>query len=161
MVQMLAWGVSKKFYPPTQDIFLLQYELHCTLMLALQRRFLMMALKVLSGVACMTVLLATGAFAEILGVQPGTSDNPKDNVPKEIQRGTASGGTVGSGGSGPGTRSGELVDMRKEKPQPVTQQDLERNVEKTQGGGAAIAAEKLGETSKAAEESTKEIKKKD
>ena len=43
--------------------------------------------------------------------------------------------------------------MKKEKPQPVTQQDLERNIEKTKGGGAAIAAEKLGETSKAAEES--------
>ena len=119
----------------------------------------MNALKVLSGVACMSVLLATGAYAEILGVQPGTSDNPKDNVPKEIQRGTASGGTVGSAGSGPGTRSGELVDMKKEKPQPVTQQDLERNVEKTQGGGAAIAAEKLGETNTSAEESKNDVKK--
>ncbi len=85
-MQMLAFKFGKKFYPPTQDIFLLQHELHCTLMLALQRGFVMNALKVLSGVACMSVLLATGAYAEILGVQPGTSDNPKDNVPKKIQR---------------------------------------------------------------------------
>ena len=158
-MQMLMLKFGEKFYPPMQDIFLLQNELHCTLMLALQRRFAMNKVQVLSGVACVSLLLATGAFAEILGVQPGTSDNPKDNVPNEIQRGTAGGGTVGSAGSGPGTRSGEVADMKKEKPQPVTQQDLERNVEKTQGGGAAIAAEKLGETSKAAEESTKEMKK--
>ena len=82
-------------------------------------------------------------MAEILGVQPGTSDNPKDNVPKEIQR---DGGT-GPGGSGPGTRSDELVGMKKEKPEPVTLRELEQNVEKTQGGGAAIAAENLKEKS--------------
>jgi hypothetical protein len=79
-------------------------------------------------------------MAEILGVQPGTSDNPKDNVPKEIQR---DGGTGSPSNSGPGTRSDELVGMKKEKPEPVTLQDLEQNVEKTQGGGAAIAAEDL------------------
>jgi len=95
---------------------------------------------VLSGVACVSLLLATGAMAEILGVQPGTSDNPKDNVPKEIQR---DGGTVSPGISGPGTRGDELVGMKNEKPEPVTLQDLEQNVEKTQGGGAAIAAEDL------------------
>ena len=95
---------------------------------------------VLSGVACVSLLLATGAMAEILGVQPGTSDNPKDNVPKEIQR---DGGTGSPSNSGPGTRSDELVGMKKEKPEPVTLQDLEQNVEKTQGGGAAIAAEDL------------------
>jgi len=95
---------------------------------------------VLSGVACVSLLLATGAMAEILGVQPGTADNPKDNVPKEIQR---DGATVSPGSSGPGTRSDELVGMKKEKPEPVTLQDLEQNVEKTQGGGAAIAAEDL------------------
>ena len=94
----------------------------------------------MSGVACLSVLLATGAMAEILGVQPGTSDNPKDNVPKEIQR---DGGTVGPGNSGPGTRSDELVGMKKEKSEPITLQELEQNVEKTQGGGAAIAAEDL------------------
>ena len=95
---------------------------------------------VLSGVACVSLLLATGAMAEILGVQPGTSDSPKDNVPKEIQR---DGGTVSPGSSSPGTRSDELVGMKREKPEPVTLRDLEQNVEKTQGGGAAIAAEDL------------------
>ena len=45
--------------------------------------------------------------------------------------------------SGPGTRSDELVGMKQEKPEPVTLQDLEQNAEKTQGGGAAIAAEDL------------------
>lgn len=100
--------------------------------------------QVLSGVACMSLLLATGALAEIEGVQPGTSANPKDNVPKEIQR---EGGDFGSGGSGPGRRSDELVGMKKEKPEPVTQQGLEANVEKTQGGGASVAAEDLKEKS--------------
>ena len=90
-MQMLMLKFGEKFYPLMQDIFLLQHELHCTLMLALQRRFAMNKVQVLSGVACVSLLLATGAFAEILGVQPGTSDNPKDNVPKEIQRGTAGG----------------------------------------------------------------------
>ena len=94
---------------------------------------------VLSGVACVSVFLATGAFAEILGVQPGTSSNPKDNVPNEIQRST--------NGQEPFSRSDELVGMKKEKPEPVTQQKLEKNVEKTQGGGAAIAAEGLQDKS--------------
>lgn len=97
-------------------------------------------IRVLSGVACASLLLATGAVAEILGVQPGTSDNPKDNVPKEIQR---EGGNFGPGGSGPGRRSDELVGMKKEMPESATQQQLENNVEKTQGGGAAMAAEEL------------------
>jgi hypothetical protein len=108
--------------------------------------------QVLSGVACMSVLLATGAMAEILGVQPGTSDNPKDNVPKEIQQ---DGGTASPGVSGPGTRSDELVGMKKEKPEPVTLQELEQNVENTHGGGAAIAAENLKE--KSMEKSNKDI----
>ncbi len=95
---------------------------------------------VLSGVACVSLLLATGAMAEILGVQPGTSANPKDNVPMEIQQ---DGATVSPSRSGPGTRSDELVGMKQEKLKPVTLQDLEQNVEKTQGGGAAIAAEDL------------------
>jgi hypothetical protein len=125
-------------------------------MLALQRGFVMNRLKVLSGVACVSLLLATGAMAEILGVQPGTSDNPKDNVPAKVQR---DGGAFSPGDSGPGQRDNALVGMKKEKPEPVTQQQLEQNVEKTHGGGAAIAAEKLGETSKAAEESAKEMKK--
>lgn len=107
----------------------------------------MSKMSVLSGVACASVLLATGAVAEILGVQPGTSSNPKDNVPKEIQRATPGGGTFGPGGSGPGTRSDDLVGMKKEKPEPVTLEDMEKNVEKTHGGGSALAAEELKEKS--------------
>ena len=109
----------------------------------------MNTIHVLSGVACVSVFLATGAVAEILGVQPGTSANPKDNVPTEIQRNNDSGGKFGSaGGTGPGTRSDALTGgMEKEKPEPVTRQALEQNVEKTQGGGAALAAEDLNEKS--------------
>ena len=114
--------------------------MHDARMLLLQRGGMMNRIYVLSGVACLSLLLATGAQAEILGVQPGTSENPKDNVPKEIQR---DGGTTSPGSNGPGTRSDELVGMKTEKPEPVTLQDLKQNVEKTQGGGAAIAAENL------------------
>lgn len=64
---------------------------------------------VLSGVACVSVFLATGAFAEMLGVQPGTSTNPKDNVPTDIQRDNVSGGDTFPGGSGPGTRGNALT----------------------------------------------------
>ena len=101
---------------------------------------------VVSGVACVSVFLATGALGEILGVQPGTSDNPKDNVPEEIQRNTPGGGSFGSGGTGPGTRDDVLTrGMEKEKPEPVTRRELEQNAEK--GGGAALAAENLNEKS--------------
>ncbi|MEO6542838.1 MAG: hypothetical protein ABIP05_02195 [Nitrospiraceae bacterium] len=112
--------------------------------------------RTLAGVVCVSVLLATGAVAEILGVQPGTSDNPKDNVPKEIQRSTPGGGTFGPGGTGPGTRSDALVGEKKEKPEPVTERKLEQNVEKTHGGGAALAAEDLEE--KSMEKSKKSVK---
>ena len=44
--------------------------------------------KVLGGVACVSLLLGTGALAEIVGGEPGTSKNPKDNVPQEIQQPT-------------------------------------------------------------------------
>ena len=101
--------------------------------------------QVLSGVACVSVFLATGAFAEILGVQPGTSDNPKDNVPAKVQR---DGGAFSPGDSGPGQRDNALVGMKKEKPEPVNEQQLENNAEKTHGGGAALAAEDLNEKSK-------------
>ena len=111
-------------------------------------------IRILAGVACVSMFLATGAFAEILGVQPGTSDNPKDNVPKEIQRGTPGGETFGKGGTGPGTRSKALTGMEKEKPEPVTRQELEQNAE--QGGGAALAAEDLNEKSK--KTSNKDVK---
>lgn len=103
-------------------------------------------IRILAGVACVSVFLATGALAEVLGVQPGTSDNPKENVPKEIQRATPGGETFGEGGTGPGTRSKALTGMEKEKPAPVTRQKLEQNAE--QGGGAALAAEDLNEKSK-------------
>ncbi len=100
----------------------------------------------LSGVACVSVFLATGALAEILGVQPGTSANPKDNVPAEIQRSNPSGIPFGEGGTGPGTRSDALVGERMEKPNPETRQTLEQNAE--QGGGAAMAAEDLKQKSR-------------
>ncbi len=99
------------------------------------------------GVVCASLVFATAAYAEILGKEPGTSSNPKDNVPKKIQRSTPGGGTFGVGGSGPGTRSDDLVDMKKEKPEPVTLDDMEKNVEKTHGGDSAMAAEKLKEKS--------------
>jgi hypothetical protein len=98
-------------------------------------------IRILSAIACVSLFLATGASAEVQGIQPGTSDNPKDNVPKEIQR---EGGNFGPDGSGPGRRSDELVGMKKEMPQSITEKQLGQNVEKTQGGGAAVAAEKLG-----------------
>ena len=101
---------------------------------------------ILTSAACVSVFLVTGAFAEIIGVQPGTSDNPKDNVPKEIQRATSGGETFGEGGTGPGTRGNALTGMKKEKPDPITRQKLEQNAE--QGGGAALAAEDLSEKSK-------------
>lgn len=101
---------------------------------------------IVSGFACASVLWTTGAFAEILGVQPGTSKNPQDNVPTEIQREGVSGGDTFPGGSGPGTRGDALTGgLVKEKPQPVTRQQLEHNAE--QGGGAAMAAEELKEKS--------------
>ena len=104
-------------------------------------------LHVLSGILCGSLVFAAGAFAEISGGEPGTSNNPKDNVPKDIQRSTPGGGTFGPGGSGPGTRSDELVGMKKEKAEPVTLDDLKRDVEKTHGGASAVAAEKLKEES--------------
>lgn len=106
-------------------------------------------LRILSAVACASLFLVAGALAEVQGIQPGTSDNPKDNVPKEIQR---EGGNFGPDGSGPGSRSGELADMKKQMPQSVTEKTLGQNVEKTQGGGAAIAAENLGAPGGSAED---------
>ncbi len=100
--------------------------------------------RVLSGLVLVSVFLATGAFAEILGVQPGTSDNPKDNVPAKVQR---DGGAFSPGDSGPGQRDDALVGMKKEKPEPINDQQLEKNAEQTHGGGAALAAEDLKEQS--------------
>jgi hypothetical protein len=112
----------------------------------IQRRLVMNKIHVVSSVACVSVFLATGAFAEILGVQSGTSTNPKDNVPTEIQRDDVSGGDKFPGGSGPGTRGNALTGGKeKEKSQPATRLQLERNAES--GGGAAMAAETLDEKS--------------
>jgi hypothetical protein len=104
---------------------------------------------ILSAVACASLLLVTGALAEVQGVQPGTSADPKDNVPKEIQR---EGGNFGPDGSGPGRRSDELVGMKKEVSKPVTETTLDRNVEETGGGGAAVAAKTLGAPGATAED---------
>jgi hypothetical protein len=125
-----------KSLPPLQDI-LLEHEVHRALMRSHQRRFVMNKLHVWSGVACVSVFLATGALGEILGVQPGTSDNPKDNVPQEIQRSTPGGGSFGPGGTGPGTRSDALTGgMEKEKPESVTRRGLEKNAETGGWSGA-------------------------
>ena len=94
------------------------------------------------GVMCAGLLFATGSYAEILGTEPGTSSHPKDNVPKEIQRSTLGEGSYPKGSSGPGTRSDELVGMEKEKAEPVTLDDLKKNVEKTHGGASAVAGTK-------------------
>jgi hypothetical protein len=103
-------------------------------------------LPILTGFTCASMFLAAVASAEILGTQPGTSSNPKDNVPKEIQRSTPGGKPFGPGGSGPGSRSDALAGgTEKEKPHPVTKQELEQNAE--QGGGAAVEAEVLKERS--------------
>jgi hypothetical protein len=142
---LLYTVVSVNDLPRTQDIFLLEHEVRGALMLLLPRRCVMNKLQVLSGLACVSVLLATGVFAEILGVQPGTSDNPKDNVPAKIQR---DGGAFSPGDSGPGQRDDALVGMKKEKPESATRQELEQNVQDTHGGGAALAAEDLKDKSK-------------
>jgi hypothetical protein len=97
-----------------------------------------------SAIVYTGIFVATAALADVVGKEPGTSSNPKDNVPHEIQR-SALGESEYPGGTGAGTRSDELVGMDKEKPEPVTEQQLEKNVEKTHGGGAAIAAEELHE----------------
>src|SRR6185295_13091461 len=106
MTVNVTFTIDIRMSQAAQDIFLHAQKRHRALMLSHQRRFVMNKIRILVGVACVSVFLATGAFAEILGVQPGTSDNPKDNVPNEIQR---DGTTASPGGSGPGTRSDELV----------------------------------------------------
>lgn len=92
-----------------------------------------------------SLFLATGVRADIVGQEPGTSADPKDNVPGNIQRSALGEAAYPQGSSGPGTRSDELVGMKKKKPEPVTEQQLEQNVEKTHGSGAAVAAEKLND----------------
>ena len=119
----------------------------------------MKGIGIVSGLICLALFVANGTFAEILGQQPGTSKDPKDNVPKDIQRSALGEAEYPPGRSGPGTRSDELVGMKKEKPDPVTQQELEQNVEKTHGAGAAVAAEALEE--KEVHESKDGIKRKE
>ncbi|MGD9849933.1 MAG: hypothetical protein AB7T38_01570 [Nitrospirales bacterium] len=114
----------------------------------------MKAFKVLSGVACLIFLVGTGAFAAMEGREPGTSKNPKDNVPSEIQRSNVSGDDEGKS-SGPGKRSDALTGMKHEKPVKEGHAQLEKNVNKTHAGGAAMAAEELQQ--KSTEKSHKNI----
>jgi hypothetical protein len=96
-------------------------------------------------ILCLSMVPVTTARADVVGKEPGTSPNPEDNVLKNIQRSALGESAYPTGSSGPGTRSDELVGMDKEKPEPITQKQLEQNVEKTHGGGAAVAAEELHE----------------
>ena len=125
----------------------------------------MYVLHMLTSVLGLTLLLGTGAFAEIQGGEPGTSSNPKDNVPAKIQRSTPSAENF-PGGSGPGERSDALTGMKHEKPVKEGAAELEQNVGQTGEGGAAMAAEDLeqkshGKSSKgiSSESSTKSRKK--
>lgn len=95
---------------------------------------------------CASVFVATSAM--LMGKEPGTSDNPKDNVPKDIQRSALGESSFPKGSSGPGTRSDDLVGMKKEKPEPVTEQQLDQNVESTHASGAALAAQEVEEQGK-------------
>jgi hypothetical protein len=107
----------------------------------------MNAFKILVGMFGVSLLLGTGAFAEMKGGEPGTSNNPADNVPDQIQRSSPSGEESLPGGSGPGDRSDALTDMGNEKAVKKGHAELEKNVNKTEGGGAAMAAEELQQRS--------------
>jgi hypothetical protein len=54
IMQMLAWGRSRKCYPPTQDFSLAEHSVFSARMLFLQRRFVMNRVQVVSVVACMS-----------------------------------------------------------------------------------------------------------
>lgn len=110
--------------------------------------------KVLGSVVGLSLLLGTGAFAEIMEGEPGTSKNPKDNVPEQIQRSNPSGFDEGPG-SGPGERSDALTGLEHEKPMTEDHEALQENVDKTNAGGAAMAAEELEQKSR--EKSQKDI----
>ena len=107
----------------------------------------MNSIHILSASACLSLLLATGAFVDILGVQSRTPDNPTDYVPKEIQQMTPSGGVFSPGGD-PGQRDDARTGIEEERIKFVTQLAFDRNAEKTQTGGPALAAENLQEKSK-------------
>jgi len=104
----------------------------------------MNALKVLTSVLGLCLVLGTGVFAEILEGEPGTSLNPKDNVPENIQRNDPYlYGDDSSVGSSPGSRSDALTGLKHEKPVKEGLKELEENVQKTHEGAAAMAAEEL------------------
>jgi len=101
-------------------------------------------LKVLVSILGLSVLLGTGAFAEILEGEPGTALNPKDNVPEQIQRSDPYfKGDDLPDGSGPGSRGDVLTGLKHEKPVKEGLKELEENVQKTHAGAAAMAAEEL------------------
>jgi len=104
----------------------------------------MSTLQVSAVILGLSVLLGTAAFAEILEGEPGTSTNPKDNVPENIQYDEpyVKGDDLG-GGSGPGDRNDALTDLKHEKPVIEDLDELEKNVQKTHAGAAALAAEEL------------------
>ncbi len=147
---------------------LLAHQVCDALMCVFQRRLVMNVCQVLGGVACLSLLLGTGALAEMVGGEPGTSNNPKDNVPDKIQHSEPylNEDNPSPVTSGHGDRSDELVGMKKEVPEPVTKEGLEQNAEKTHAGGAAVAAEELMEKSEkshkdiAAQSAHKDMKKK-
>lgn len=56
---------------------------------------------VLSGIMCASLVFATATYSEILGGEPGTSSNPKDNVPKDIQGARRGEARLGPGVAGP------------------------------------------------------------
>lgn len=104
----------------------------------------MYTFKVLAVVLGLSVLLGTGALAEILGGEQGTSFNPKDNVPEKIQRSDPYlSGDDSSYGSGPGSRGEKLTGLKHEKPVKEDLEALEKKVQKTHAGAAAMAAEEL------------------
>jgi len=107
----------------------------------------MYPLKVLAMVIGLSLVLGTGALAEILGGEPGTSKNPKANVPEQIQRESDS-LYEDSPSSGPGERSNALTGLKHEKPVTEDHEALQENVDKTHGGGAAMAVEELEQRSR-------------
>src|SRR5688572_1139590 len=62
-------------------------------------------------ILCLSMVPVTTARADVVGKEPGTSPNPEDNVPKNIQRSALGESAYPTGSSGPGTRSDELVGM--------------------------------------------------
>jgi len=104
----------------------------------------MYPVKFLAMVLGLSLVLGTGALAEILEGEPGTSTNPKDNVPEKIQRSDPYlSGDDASYGSDPGSRGDALTGLKHEKPEKEGLHELEENVQKTHVGAAALAAEEL------------------